>query len=74
MEIDGTKKQSDSEKWRSEWWFRLTASTCLEAYKVGKSVLENSNNAASSSKKFSPAFLETLREITFCICLFVPLR
>ena len=51
-EIEGTVQQSQSDKWRSEQWLRITASTCLDAYKVGKSVLTNSSNAASSSKKF----------------------
>ena len=51
-EIEGTVQQSQSDKWRSERWLRITASTCLDAYKVGKSVLTNSSNAASSCKKF----------------------
>ena len=52
FEIEGTVQQSQSDKWRSERWLRTTASTCLDVYKVGKSVLTNSGNAASSSKKF----------------------
>ena len=51
LEIEGTVQQSQSDKWRSERWLRITASTCSDAYKVGKSVLTNSSNAASSSKK-----------------------
>ena len=52
LEIEGTVQQSQSDKWRSERWLRITASTCLDAYKVGKSVLTNSINATSSSKEF----------------------
>ena len=42
LEIEGTVKQSQSDKWRSERWLRITASTGSDAYKVGKSVLTNS--------------------------------
>ena len=52
LEIEGTVQQTQSDKRRSERWLRITASTCLDAYKVGKSVLTSSSNAASSSTKF----------------------
>ena len=52
MEIEGTRMQSESEKWHSERWCRITASRCLEAYKIGRKVMENASNAALSSMKF----------------------
>lgn len=57
MEIDGNKAQSQSEKWTSERWSRITASTCLEAHKVGKKVMKNASNAATSSKKFVSTYI-----------------
>ena len=51
LEIKGTVQQGQSDKWRSERWLRITASTSSDTYKVGKIVLPNSSNAASSSKK-----------------------
>ena len=52
LEIEGTVQQSQSDKWRSERWLQITASTCSEACKVGKGVLTNASITASSSKKF----------------------
>ena len=51
MQIEGTEAQSKSENWHSERWCRLTASTCLQAYKIGQKVATGDNNAAMSAKK-----------------------
>ena len=52
MQIVDTEKQSQSEKWQCERWFRLTASKCLEAYRIGRLVGDGSNNAANRCKTF----------------------
>ena len=52
MQIEGTEAQSKSENWHSERWCRLTASTCLQAYKIGQKVATGDNNAGMSAKKF----------------------
>ena len=52
MQIVDTEKQSQSEKWQCERWFRLTASKCLEAYRIGRLVVDGSSNAANRCKTF----------------------
>ena len=42
-EVEGTKGQNESQKWYSEGWPRITASTCLDAYRAGKKVMEDDN-------------------------------
>ena len=42
-EVEGTKGQNESEKWNSEQWPRMTASTCMNAYRAGKKVMEGSS-------------------------------
>lgn len=51
-QIDGTKAPNESERWYSERWPRITASTCLDAYRAGKKVKEGSSNASASAKKY----------------------
>ena len=51
-QIDGNKAQNESERWYSERWPRITASTCLDAYRAGKKVKEGSSNASASAKKY----------------------
>lgn len=51
-QMDGTKSQNESEKWHSERWPRITASTCLDAYRAGKKVKEDPSNASASAKKY----------------------
>ena len=51
-EVEGTKGQNESEKWYSERWPRITASTCLNAYRAGKKVMEGSNSASALSGKY----------------------
>ena len=51
-QIDGTKAQNESERWYSERWPRITATTCLDAYRAGKKVKESSSNASASAKKY----------------------
>ena len=52
MQIVDTEKQSQSEKWQCERWLRLTASKCLEAYRIGRFVVDGSNSAANRCKTF----------------------
>ena len=40
-EIEGTEQQSLSEKWFSEGWYRVTASECLSAFKIGRMILQS---------------------------------
>lgn len=51
-QMEGTMPQNKSEKWYSERWPRITASTCFDAYRAGKKVKEGSNDASASSKKY----------------------
>ena len=51
-QMEGTTLQNKSEKWYSERWCRITASTCSDAYRAGKKVQVGSNNASASSKKY----------------------
>ena len=51
-QMEGTTPQNKGEKWYSERWCRITASTCSDAYRAGKKVQEGSNNASASSKKY----------------------
>ena len=46
MQLPGTEGQSQSEKWFSERWLRLTASKCLPAFRIGKLVKAGAPNAA----------------------------
>ena len=52
MEIPGTEGQSNSERWFSERWCRLTASKCLPAYRLGKLIVEKNPNAPVDVFKF----------------------
>ena len=45
-EIEGTEQQSLSEKWFSERWYRVTASGCLSAFKIGRMILQSQPNVA----------------------------
>lgn len=51
-EVEGTKGQNESKKWYSEWWLRITASTCVNIYRAGKNVMEGSNSASAFSGKY----------------------
>lgn len=51
--LPGTKAQSQSESWRSERLVRLTASTALDAVKIGKLLIsEGARNAAIRANKY----------------------
>ena len=52
MQLPGTEGQSQSEKWFSERWLRLTASKCLPAFRIGKLVKAGAPNAAVKAFKF----------------------
>ena len=52
MQIEGTEGQRNSLAWQSERWRRITASVCLQAYRVGQKVITGANNSALSAKKF----------------------
>ena len=51
-EIPGTKEQSQSNRWHTERLARLTASTALDAVKIGKLISEGERNAAIRAKKY----------------------
>ena len=51
-EIEGTEQQSLSEKWFSERWYRVTASECLSAFKIGRMILQSQPNVALEAFKF----------------------
>ncbi|XP_015780592.1 PREDICTED: uncharacterized protein LOC107358507 [Acropora digitifera] len=51
-EIEGTEQQSLSEKWFSERWYRVTASECLSAFKIGRMILQSQPNVALETFKF----------------------
>ena len=51
-QMEGTTPQNKSEKWYSERWCRITASTYSDAYRAGKKVQEGSNNASALSNKY----------------------
>lgn len=59
MQIEGTEAQSNCDKWHSERWLRTTASTCLEAYRVGKKVIVGSSDATIRKKDQRSTFLPT---------------
>ena len=52
MQLPGTEGQSQSEKWFSERWLRLTASKCLPEFRIGKLVKAEAPNAAVKAFKF----------------------
>ena len=52
MQISGTEGQSQSQKWFQERWFRLTASKCLSAFRVGRLIRSEAPNAAVRAFKF----------------------
>jgi hypothetical protein len=52
QQLENTDQQSLNDEWHRERSFRLTASKCSDAVKLGHSVNEGSNNAAIRCKKF----------------------
>ena len=51
-EVEGTQQQSLCDKWFSERWFRVTASKCLPAFKIGRLLLDSQPNVAVEAFKF----------------------
>ena len=60
MQLQGTQGQSTSEMWQAERWLRLTASKCIEAFRLGKLVLDESKNAQIRCKKFISSYIGNL--------------
>ena len=56
-QIDNTTEQSQSENWHSERRVRLTASNCLNAYRVGKLVIQGTTNAGFRAMKYISSHL-----------------
>ena len=52
MQIPGTEGQSQSQKWFQERWLRLTASKCLNAFRIGRLITSEAPNAAVRVSKF----------------------
>ena len=52
MQIERTEAQSKCGKWYCERWLRITASTCLQTYRVGQKVIKETSDAALSGKNY----------------------
>ena len=52
MQIERTEAQRNFGKWYCERWLRITASTCLQTYRVGQKVIKETSDAALSGKNY----------------------
>ena len=60
MQIERTEAQRNLGKWYCERWLRITASTCLQTYRVGQKVIKETSDAVLNGKTIFPQVSGTL--------------